>query len=580
MSAVPLYHIGAEIMKRHILIAGLIWLSATAAASAQTTKPSDEAKLIAELYGKRIAEVQASVEPADDIALARDLLLTAADSANPTTLRYLITMEALKLSAPLGSEEAAKLATEALTMADQLKPLPPIEKCRFEVQIAKQRHTFALKNGVSAKDCVPLAEAAIEAEIALAQALMRAQETKQARVVLAAASYKAGKYKLPDQQADVKALMKALRALDARLGQIRIFEARLEQALKENNHEIAKTLRQNLALIYLLDDGDIPKAASYLSGTDHKYESAVTVAAAFLKDPQKIPSPDSCNDAIKSLINAAKSAKCEDAKVRIAMTATNLCRALQAGKLTGLAAVETRLLLAESEKLAGDSPADRFIRLLKANYKDLACEIEVLKPEEKVVRVTYDFSRQKQLNDWRILRGSWSTLRNKEALIAEPEKGKWAGITNRLRFRADKPFRFTFRASGSKCLVGKIGFNKGNAPAGWVHWLNLQLGARNNSCSRFYDGGARGWLDDRIRIDRNTTYRIKMEWDGQKTLTCTTNDKVLFKNDVRYRKENLQYTSLFVHLGTIDQPAGFDDVTLEGVILEDPNQRLKASGKP
>ncbi|MCK4624192.1 MAG: hypothetical protein KAV00_02700 [Phycisphaerae bacterium] len=566
-------------MKWHILLAGLVWMSASVAVSAQTTQPSAEAKLVAELYGKRIAKARASAKPDDDVALAREILLAAADSVNPTSLRYLLAMEALKLSASVGSEDATKLATESLNLADQLKPLEPVEKCRFEVKIAARRYEFARKNRVPTQARTVLAEDMVDAEIALAEALMQVRQTKQAGVVLASARSKAGKYKLLDQLESAKAATKALQALIARLARIRVLESRLERALKGNDAETVRTSRQNLALIYLLDEGDISKSGSYISGTGHKYESSTLAAMVFLKDPEKIPAPDVCNEAIKNLIHAARSAKNEQARIRIATTAMNLCRALQAGKLTGLAAAKTRLLLAEAEKLAGTGPADRFIRLLKTNYKGLDGKIEILNLKKKLVRVTYDFSRRKQLGDWRTGRGAWTVSRKKGAVIGTPADDNWAFLTNRLCFRADNPLLVTFRVRGQRDLTGAIGFSPGNAPQRRCHWLHCRLGAysdfTSNHISYLYDGGRRVWSDRRYKVARNTTYRFRLAWDGKGTFTWSVNGKVFCKHKALYAKKDLPFTSLFVRLEVARKPAGFDDVIIEGVVLEDPNQRFK-----
>ncbi len=571
-----------DVMKRHILIAGLVWMSASVVVSAQTTQPSAEAKLVAELYGKRIADVRSSVKPDDDVVLAREILLAAADSVNPTGLRYLLAMEALKLSAHVGSEEAAKLADESLELADQLKPLKPVEKCRYKVEIATRRHDFARRKRVPSNDRVPLAENMVGAEIALAKALMQDRQIKQAGTVLSAARSKAVKYKLRDQLESVKAATKALQALVVRLARIRVLESRLKRALKGNDAETVRMSRQNLALIYLLDEGDIPKSGSYISGTGHKYESSTLAATAFLKDPQKIPAPDACNEAVKSLLRTARSARNEQARIRIATTAMNLCLALQTGKLTGLVATKTRLLLVEAEKLAGAGPDDRFIRLLKTNYKGLDGKIEVLNLKEKLVRVSYDFSRRKQLSDWRAGRGTWTVSRKKGVVIATPAEDSWASLTNRLRFRADKPLLVTFRVRGQRSLAGMIVFQFRNTPRRRSHTLYCKLGAREyygNNISYLYDGGDRVWSDKRFNVVRNTTYRFRLAWNGKGTFTWSVNGKVLCKHKSLYAKDRLPYTSLFLRLETSRKPAGFDDVMIKGVILEDPDKRFEMSDR-
>ncbi|MCK4626200.1 MAG: hypothetical protein KAV00_12860, partial [Phycisphaerae bacterium] len=207
-------------------------------------------------------------------------------------------------------------------------------------------------------------------------------------------------------------------------------------------------------------------------------------------------------------------------------------------------------------------------------------KIEVLNLKEELVRVTYDFSRRKQLSDWRARNGTWTVSGKKEAIIATPAEDNWTCLTSRLRFRADKPLTFTFRARGRESLAGMLAFQWKNDPQRRRHWLYCKLGGSNyyssNCVSYLRDGDQRVWSDRRFKVARNTTYRFKIAWDGKKFLTWTVNDKVFCKHGVRYRKDDLPYTSVFVRLETSRYPAGFDDVTVEGVILKDPAKRLQA----
>ncbi|MHC4717083.1 MAG: hypothetical protein ACYS5V_08950, partial [Planctomycetota bacterium] len=91
-----------------------------------STQPGAEAKLVRDLYGQRVAAAMASTAEEDNLELARELLLAAAESGNPPLVRHLLALEAVKLTAELGSAEGAKLATDALAFADQVGHVDPV----------------------------------------------------------------------------------------------------------------------------------------------------------------------------------------------------------------------------------------------------------------------------------------------------------------------------------------------------------------------------------------------------------------------------------------------------------------------
>lgn len=561
-------------MDWRIILTILVLLSEVGGGANPTTQPTAESRLITELYGKRITQVRTSRDPADDVALAREMLLAAADSVNPTLLRHLLAMEAVKLAAEVGNAEATQLANEALSLADKLKPLAPMEKCRLAVQIAERRYTFARRSGDSVKARTPLASALVKAELALIGALMRERNIRQADSVLTDVRAMARAHKLRKQQVDIEAVTEALKAMKDRLVRIRRFEARLRRAKETNDLAAEKTACRSLGLIYLLEEGDIPKADSYLSGTENQYESSAAIAAAFLKNPRKIPPVAACNKAIEQLSMAAKSAKNKQARVRIATAGMNLCRGLLAGKPAGLEAVKSRLLLGELERLAGDSPADRFIRRLKKNYGGLDGKIEVIK--DNLVRFSYDFTNRKQLDDWQVGKGKWEVLRTKGILTCTPHSRQHGDLVSRLRFRADKPLLFTFRARGKQNLTGTMFLQPENDPTKRhnTRRLRFEFGAYRNSRSFLIVSGRLVWASPKVKITPNSINRIEIAWDGQCGLTWTVNGKIACKHNLQYRKTDLPYTSLFIGLWTYRQPAAFDDVKIEGVILEKPYQRL------
>lgn len=562
-------------MRRWVIVAGLVGLWATAAQAQPATRPGAEAKLVQDLYGKRIARALATAEGGDNIALSRELLLAAADPVNPQLLRHLLAMAAVKVAAPAGGAEGAKLAREALALANRLQKLKPVLKRELELRIAERRYDAAWKAGADMKARAPLAAKLVEAQIGLARALMAEEELERAKTILTTARGKARAHRLTGAEVDVEAAFDSLRAFAFRLERIRRAETQLQRARLAANAESIKSSRQRLGLIYLFADGDLAKANSYLAGTGHKYEAAVKAALEFTLNPKKLPPGRACTGIVEWLGQAAKAAENKDAQLRIATAGMNLCRGFLASSPRGLVATKARLLLIQMEKLAGDSPADRLARKLKASYGSLEGKVEVL--QQGVVRISYDFSNQKQLGDWSNKDGQWQVARiaGKEVLVGLAGNRNRARTESRLRFRAHKPLSLSFLASGRESLTGILIFLRRNDPRYGTHVLEFDLGAYGNRESVLRESGWGAWRDTRAKLVPNTTYKIEINWDGERTVAWSVNDKLLCSHEIRFRQEDMPYTSLAVGLQTWSSSAGFDELKVEGVIMQDPSERLK-----
>jgi len=552
-----------------VLISGMLWLAASGASAQQATQPNKEAKLLAELYGQRIAKAKTTTEPDDDIALAGELLSAAADSANPALLRYLLAREGLKLTSPLGTAEAARLARTALALADQLQPLGPMEKTRLALVIARSRYGILRKEPLTPEVAARVAGEMIGAEIAHARALMKAGQIEAAKSALQAAEGRAKAHRLPAAYEETQAAMKELKAAAARAARIRSAQAQLAQARAQADTKGIKEAKAALGHVYLLSDGDIAKANAYLPGTDSEYASAVAAAAAFVKDSKTIPAGAKCNAAAEGLSKAATAALNEEARTRIGMVAARMCREFLKANDQGLEATRARLLLIQAERLAGDSPADRLIKRLKANYKGLEAKLEVL--NNGPVRATCDFTSVKQMGDWDIDEGQWQILPKKGILVgANSQRGR-ARAVNRLRFHGDKPLTLTFRVSGKQDLNGLLFFRRGTSPKQFVHEVRFGFGINGNRESRLEDGGQRVWSSNRAKVAQGATYRVVIAWNGAGGVCWTINGKMLCKHEIRYRREDLATASLYVGLETSGRaPAGFDDVVIEGGAIADP----------
>lgn len=560
-----------------LFAAGLPWFIVAAAAAAPATQPTAEAKLVRDLYGRRIEQALATSDTSDNVELTRELLVAAADSASPALLRHLLAMEAVKLGTPVGSAEASKLARQALALADRLRPLKPTWKWQLRLNIAQQCHEVARKAGASKETLSPLADTLTQDEIGLARAMMREENLDRAYGILMAARARARSLGLLATEAEAEAAMQELKAYRLRLNRIRLAEGQLRRATQANDAAGVKVARQKLGLIYLLDDGDLAKAHSYLAGTGDAHEAAVKAAVAFSAKPPRLPPAAACNQVVESLGAAAKEAVNRAARVSIATAGMNLCRAFLATNPQGLTATKARLLLLQMERLAEDSPAHRLIRKLKANYGSLDAKIEVL--QNGVVRFSYDFSDPNQRGDWTETEGRWQVgrVRNEHILVATCPNQSRARLENRLRFRPDKPLSLSFRVSGQRTLAGVLIFMRDISSRSLRSYVEFELGALNNTCSRLCDFGSVPWSDARVKIVPNRVYRVEITWDGTKTVTWTVNGKLLCKHDLQYLRQNIPRTKLSVGLQTFRHDAGFDDVKVEGVVIEDPGEKPSSS---
>ena len=544
----------------------------TAAARSAGPAPEPEAKLFAELYGKRLAAVRSTPQRQDDLDLARELLLAAADSANPLRLRHLLALEAARLAAPLGTREAARMAGEALRLGDSLRPIEPLEKANLGLQIAERRYAFARKHGATPAEARRLMGAVVGAKVALARALMRAERIEEARATLLKARSQARASRLGEQEADIEDAFKDLARCKARLAEIAAAKVALARAKEAGDPARISAARERLGLIYLLQDGDVAQAAPYLGGTKQACATAVVAGAEFLKNCKKLPKAGGCLEAVETLLKVATEAKNEAARVRVATVALEMVRAFLAAKPGGLLSTKARLLLVRAERLAGQSPADLYLRRLRKGYGGLAGKLELVC--EGVVRASYDFRTRKHLGDWTVVRGAWQVLAGKGILACAPPRDGVGILSHRLRFRANRPLVFRYVASGRGNLRGYLFVLRSNSPRFVPRHVVFALGGNHNRGSYVRQGRRIVWSDPRARIAPGAAYRVEVRWDGKGGFTWSVNGRQLCAQALRFVPREIDTSSLYVGLGGRGQPAGFDDVSVEGTVLADPAKQL------
>ena len=564
-------------MIRQGLMVALASTLAVLAGAAEGDKLSPEQKLIRDIYGKRIAEALSSAAEKDNVSLGRELLSAAGDDANTKLVRYWLALEAVELVTGVGTEESARIGRESVALADEVGKLPPVRKAELLSEIAESRVRHARKDGAGIEQVRSLTKRWLRADLALVEAMIEAHELKSVDPILLRVRNSARSFRLTEVAEEVEQVAEKLKTARVRDMRLRAARENLERAVADKDEEAIKAAHEKIGLIYLLNDGNVSKANEHLSQSDHDYAPAVTAAVAFRKNKKNLPSPDLCNVVVELLAEAAEEAPVEEARKSIAQTATEICRAFLATDPKGLTGTKARLLLTRVEKLAGDSPADRFLRRLRKNYDGLEGSLEVVR--DGVVRATYDFSSKKQLKDWSSPgNGKWWVMDTTDILAASPPEDRRSILWNRLRFRADKPVSLKFAASGAENLNAYVLFARQNQLEHGRHLVRYEFGKDRNRSSEVRDGGREMWESDKLRVVKNRPYRIRVSWDGKGHLTWTINGSVIHKHETQLRHEpGLKYVSVLVGLGSRRRPAGFDDVVIEGTVLEEPDKRLEPS---
>jgi len=396
-------------------------IAALIAPAVRLTARTPLPEAVEQLYGKEVRAAQATPGEADDLAVAKRILTASEETRRPPQLRIALARAALGLTVPLGSEVSARLAEDALSVLDGLQPLADAERATLARDIAARRLRRAMADRESTEKLIRCARAAAEAHLACADAaLTRLSATGHAAASLRAARELVRKYRLAGLDEAARETGKAIQQAEARQARIERAKAALETARKAGNEASSQAARRTLARLYLEYDGDMVVAAQYIGGTKEPCRDAVLAAAAFLQDPNA-PLPAACTQHAEELARLAKSFA-DPARRRIAATTL---RMYQTHLATAGGSGEPRLV-AELEKLSGQTPADKLLRKLSAAYGGLHCRIEIVDPER--TRAIYDFAERKQLADWQagkdwfIAKGSIaSRLRAVQTLFVSPE---------------------------------------------------------------------------------------------------------------------------------------------------------------
>jgi len=191
--------------------------------------------------------------------------------------------------------------------------------------------------------------------------------------------------------------------------------------------------------------------------------------------------------------------------------------------------------------------------------------------------VTYDFSDEKQMKDWRPGRATWQV--GKGVLACKTGAYDTGRAGNVLRFRLDRPFTVSMHTQADN-------------EAGFQLWVRYKTGDSYTTYLSFAlsrDEGIKtyvgGYVPDDLRgkLVKGKPYRFELGYDGTEKLIWRVNGKVIRS----YKKEKLAsyLTSRYAfNLGLTTEGSdykltSFDNVSIEGTVVVTTPEEAAAAAK-
>lgn len=477
---------------------------------------TEEEKAVRETFSQKIAAAKATATEDDDVALVREMLQAAGDGGTSDKLRYALAKAAMDLTLPLSGEAGVEQARRAVEIVDGIRPLPPEEKVAIYRDLAV--HQLAGIKSRKPEDVLPIARAAAEAQLAYAKVLMNdSSKTREVDAALTAARGLIVAYKLNELKESLDSTAGEFAHVKARQTRLVAAEARLKAAKEEDEPNMIRAAGRGVAQVYLEFDGDLATAAKYLAGTEDPRDKQIVAAAAFLADPQKLD-PATCLETADAMMKLAQPLG-EAPRVKITDCAMRVCQAYLEGSPPELGAAKARLMILQMQAVLGQTPADQFRKKLEVACKGLAGKLEVL--DGSRIRVTYDFSDDKQLKDWGVGQGSgWGV--EKGAMVYRPDRPAPGEVVNKLRFRADRPFRASFVGRAGSELAAVVFFYVPTVrPPRYTNRFSLRDSGL--SLSAF----TANWSGDQVRLRDGQPFKFDVSFDGKAHATWSINAKVV-----------------------------------------------------
>lgn len=530
-------------------------------------------KFVRDYYGKRIAAVRKTPGKADDLALARQVLIHANDASVREEVQYALARAALLLTVGRAGPQAVSLMRQGMDLIETLRPMSQLEKATFHKDIAQLALDQAQADRRKFLELRELASEAIDAHVEFVEAV-RADASRLGEADQSIKTIRSliVRFHLTSRQDAVKALEGMRRWIKARQTAIQSAQSRLSAARQRQDAEATQRANADLARAYLEYDGDLATAAKYLAAANDPRAEHVAAGAAFESDPAKFD-PAGAVRAAATLGEIAKAlpASAETPRERLGNCAMKLCQEYLRTQSTGPDAAQARLVLFDLERSIGFSPQKRLQRQLTRNYRGLRGALTPL--DSGQTRIGYDFADVRQLGDFSSSATGWRIAKG----VLGVRAGATTTLTNKFRFHASKAVKLSFRAKGLQGLGGRLTFlsDQGKPSQALRCVLGIPSGAR--SYHYIYRPGKKATSCTFLRFKGiKGSYAVDVIWNGTDTLTWRVNGAAI--GSAPYTAPP-GYNTVVCSLETSKSTTYYTNFVVQGTILVDPFGR-SASPKP
>ncbi len=524
-----------------------------------TASPSDEQKLVDELYAKRIAQVTASTDEKDDLALARELLMAANDDSHPAALREVIARTALGLTLELGTDGGVSMSKTAVKTIEGLNALEDVEKARIARDMVTHQFGRQVSQKADRDTLSALAREAIQAHVAYIDAAggdpdyvtdVAASIDKASRLMRA---YRLLEYKPVIEKATER--FKTAQALRSRLSSAR---TRLRAARKSKDPKELNAARSALAHTYLHYTGDIPRAAKYIKDTGHPREKVVLAVAGVLDDRTRLDANNAISQ-INELLTLSRACQ-EPARKKIGEAAMLMVKLYLAGDPPALGKSRAKLLTMQIRKLTGSTDDDKAAKKLSAAYKGIAGKVTAL--EDGRVRLTYDFSNPTQLKDWTTENGKWVVAKGVLACDTG-SSSSYGEILNKVKFDSSKPATITFKGTAHQEIRLELQSYRKTSDTSYTTWSFTQS---SSSLASYFMG--KSWRNTTEALKPGRAYKWTTSLDGKGGYAWKINKTDIHKSTDKastyYIATNWSLRLRAYRSTSRENLTAFDDVVIEG----------------
>ena len=550
----------------------ILLLAGLPAAGELTEEAVAEAKkVIDQRYGQIIDEARQSPGHADDLALARQLLIAAGDGAESEAMQLALIDRAMVLAGPLSTDEAVNLMRNALEQVHAIRPLSAATRAAFERDLAEKQMLAAQADRADAARLKKLGIVAAKAHLAYVKAVLPAEEIpRDTEAVLHKARVLITKYKDAD-------LLEPLRDADRQLRRERTWRLRLKQAevafksaTERGDAAAILSASRVLGRVHLGYRGNVVAAAKYFSSAGDDEEKAVVAAASFLADPSTIKG-DSRLDAAAKITQLAKTVE-EPARRNLAMVARKMAQSYLDGRPSEVGGTKAKLLMGHLEVILRETPEDKFRNMLESKYGRLRCKLELL--DGGRIRVTYDFSEAEQMMDWTVTGGQWEIGKN--VLGCKTKQYSQGSIHNKLRFQADRPFRISVEAKARNEFGVQLNLKSAHGYAS-----SLRFGLERYSGLKAYLAGYY-WSDSGLKLKPDQPYRFMIANEADSGLKWSINGRQIVVPLFDQTKSRVSGRTFEVSLTTVSADfrlSLFDNLVIEGTVVAGADKK-GATAKP